>query len=114
MRKYGIGYETVQRAPVSALPEPRKKMRPRATRLDPYKPAIDAILKAERRIKAAGFPRDKSLRKFDFDTNPNIDPVMIHTLAKRECARSPPETRRDGPTGRQVAGRSAPLPGLRP
>ncbi|MEV5879654.1 hypothetical protein AB0L75_36655 [Streptomyces sp. NPDC052101] len=47
MRKYGIGYETVQRALVSALPEPRKKMRPRATRLDPYKPVIDAILKAD-------------------------------------------------------------------
>jgi transposase len=47
MRKYGVGYETVQRALVSALPEPRKKMRPRATRLDPYKPVIDAILKAD-------------------------------------------------------------------
>jgi DNA replication protein DnaC len=30
--------------------------------------------RSERRIKAAGFPRDKSLRKFDFDANPNIDP----------------------------------------
>ncbi|MFD7123947.1 IS21 family transposase [Streptomyces anulatus] len=47
MRKYGVGYETVQRALVSALPEPRKKMRPRATRLDPYKPVTDAILKAD-------------------------------------------------------------------
>lgn len=47
MRKYGVGYETVQRALVSALPEPRKKMRPRATRLDPYKPVIDAILKTD-------------------------------------------------------------------
>ncbi|EST32704.1 hypothetical protein [Streptomyces roseochromogenus] len=43
MRKYGAGYETVQRALISALPEPRKKMRPRATRLDPYKPVFDAI-----------------------------------------------------------------------
>jgi hypothetical protein len=25
MRKYGVGYETVRRALVSALPEPRKK-----------------------------------------------------------------------------------------
>lgn len=47
MRKYGAGYETVQRAPVSALPEPRKKMRPRPTHLNPYKPVIDAILKAD-------------------------------------------------------------------
>ncbi|MGW7529732.1 hypothetical protein [Streptomyces sp. NPDC054783] len=47
MRKYGVGYETAQRALISALPEPRKKMRPRATRLDPYKPVIDAVLKAD-------------------------------------------------------------------
>ncbi|MFC8296041.1 IS21-like element helper ATPase IstB [Streptomyces sp. NPDC057242] len=40
--------------------------------------------RSERRIKAAGFPRDKSLRKFNFDTNPNIDPAMVHTLAKCE------------------------------
>lgn len=40
--------------------------------------------RSERRIKAAGFPRDKSLRKFDFDGNPNIDPAMVHTLAKCE------------------------------
>lgn len=29
--------------------------------------------RSERRIKAAGFPRGKSLRKFDFDASPNID-----------------------------------------
>lgn len=37
--------------------------------------------RSERRIRAAGFPRDKSLRAFDFDANPNIDPALIHTLA---------------------------------
>ncbi|ONM46386.1 IS21-like element helper ATPase IstB [Nocardia donostiensis] len=37
--------------------------------------------RSERRIRAAGFPRDKSLRAFDFDANPNIDPATIHTLA---------------------------------
>src|SRR6516164_3348323 len=37
--------------------------------------------RAERRIKAAGFPRQKSLRGFDFDANPNIDPAVINTLA---------------------------------
>ncbi|MFW6721635.1 IS21-like element helper ATPase IstB [Streptomyces sp. MAR4 CNY-716] len=40
--------------------------------------------RSERRIKAAGFPRDKSLRKFDFDANPNIDAATVHTLAKCE------------------------------
>jgi chromosomal replication initiation ATPase DnaA len=27
-------------------------------------------------------PRDKSLRAFDFDANPHVDPAVIHTLAK--------------------------------
>ncbi|MFI7523376.1 IS21-like element helper ATPase IstB [Micromonospora globbae] len=40
--------------------------------------------RSERRIKAAGFPRDKWLQDFDFDANPNINPAMIHTLAN--CA----------------------------
>jgi len=37
--------------------------------------------RSERRIKAAGFPREKSLRTFDFDANPSVDPAAIHTLA---------------------------------
>lgn len=38
--------------------------------------------RSERRIKAAAFPRDKSLRAFDFTANNNVDPAVIHTLAK--------------------------------
>ena len=37
--------------------------------------------RSERQIKAAGFPREKSLRAFDFDANPSIDPAVINTLA---------------------------------
>ncbi|MGI5171457.1 IS21-like element helper ATPase IstB [Spirillospora sp. CA-253888] len=40
--------------------------------------------RSERRIKAAAFPRQKSLRGFDFDANPNVDPATIHTLAACE------------------------------
>lgn len=36
-----------------------------------------------RRVKAAGFPRDKWLGDFDFDANPNINPATIHTLRDR-------------------------------
>nr|WP_167347418.1 ATP-binding protein [Streptomyces aureus] len=43
-----------------------------------------ALRRSERRIKAAGFPRDKSLRTFDFDANPNIDPAVINALASCE------------------------------
>jgi DNA replication protein DnaC len=38
--------------------------------------------RSERRIKAAAFPRDKSLRVFDFDANHHVDPAVVHTLAK--------------------------------
>jgi DNA replication protein DnaC len=40
--------------------------------------------RSERRIKAAAFPREKSLRTFDYDANPNIGPAVIHTLATCE------------------------------
>ncbi|MEV4582322.1 ATP-binding protein, partial [Nonomuraea jabiensis] len=40
--------------------------------------------RSERRIKAAGFPRDKALLTFDFEANPHIDPAAIHTLATCE------------------------------
>lgn len=34
---------------------------------------------SERRIRAAGSPRDKSPHAFDFAANPNVDPTAIHT-----------------------------------
>ncbi|WP_336203816.1 ATP-binding protein [Nonomuraea sp. LPB2021202275-12-8] len=43
--------------------------------------------RAERRIKAAGFPREKWLTDFDFEANPNVEPAVIHTLAKCEWIR---------------------------
>jgi DNA replication protein DnaC len=41
-----------------------------------------ARCRSERSIKAAAFPRDKSLRAFEFDANPHVDPAVVHTLAK--------------------------------
>jgi DNA replication protein DnaC len=40
--------------------------------------------RSERRIKAAGFPRQKWLSDFDFDANRSIPAAVIHTLAKCE------------------------------
>lgn len=37
--------------------------------------------RSEHLIKAARFPRHKSLRAFDCDARPNIDPAVIHHLA---------------------------------
>ncbi len=41
----------------------------------------------ERRIKAACFPRQKELRAFDFQANPNITPETLATLATCEWVR---------------------------
>jgi DNA replication protein DnaC len=43
--------------------------------------------RSERRIKSAGFPRQKFLRDFDFDANPNVTPAAVHTLATCEWVR---------------------------
>lgn len=39
---------------------------------------------AQRRIRAAHFPREKSLREFDYAVNLNVDPAVIHNLAACE------------------------------
>ncbi|MGC0367242.1 DNA replication protein DnaC [Rhodococcus sp. 27YEA15] len=40
-----------------------------------------------RRIRGAGFPREKWLAKFDFDANPNINPATIGALATGDWIR---------------------------
>jgi DNA replication protein DnaC len=40
-----------------------------------------------RRVKSAGFPRDKWLGDFDFEANTNINPATIHTLASGDWIR---------------------------
>ncbi len=37
--------------------------------------------RSARRVKAAGFPREKWIADFDFDANPNINAATINTLA---------------------------------
>jgi transposase len=46
-RKYGVGRRTVIKALSSAWPEPRKTLTPRASKLDPFKPAIDEMLQVD-------------------------------------------------------------------
>ena len=43
--------------------------------------------RCDRRIKAASFPRQKLLKDFDFDANPQVEPAVIHTLATCEWVR---------------------------
>jgi hypothetical protein len=46
-KKYRVGRRTIVSAMASAWPEPRRQLPPRAWKLDPFKPAIDEILKAD-------------------------------------------------------------------
>ncbi len=46
-RAHGVTWRTVRKALDSAWPEPRKKLPPREAALDPFKPVIDAILRAD-------------------------------------------------------------------
>jgi transposase len=46
-RKYNVSWRTIRKAVASVWPEPRKKLPPRATALDPYKATVDGILRAD-------------------------------------------------------------------
>ena len=41
-----------------------------------------------RRVKAAGFPRDKWIGDFDFEANPTVNPATIHNLATSAWVRA--------------------------
>ena len=43
--------------------------------------------RSARRVKAAGFPREKWLEDFDFEANSNINPATVHHLASGEWIR---------------------------
>ncbi|MGY5014683.1 hypothetical protein ACWCY6_42575 [Streptomyces sp. 900105755] len=63
MRKYGVGHPTAQQALESAWPQPRKKLPPRATRLDPFKSLVDDMLRAD--LNAPRKQRHTAKRIFD-------------------------------------------------
>ncbi|MFF6787241.1 IS21 family transposase [Streptomyces sp. NPDC012510] len=62
-RKYGVTWQTVRKALDLVWPEPRKKLPPRPTRLDPYKPLIDEMLRRD--LDAPPKQRHTSKRVFD-------------------------------------------------
>jgi transposase len=62
-RKHRVGRRTVLKALASAWPEPRKPLPPRPSRLDPFRPAIDEILRAD--LDAPRKQRHTAKRVFD-------------------------------------------------
>jgi transposase len=46
-RKYNVSWRTVKKAVDSVWPKPRKKLPPRPTAMDPYKPVVDEMLRTD-------------------------------------------------------------------
>ncbi|CAM5574900.1 IstB-like ATP-binding domain-containing protein OS=Streptomyces griseomycini OX=66895 GN=FHS37_003367 PE=4 SV=1 [Streptomyces griseomycini] len=55
--------------------------------------------RSERRTKAAGFPREKALRAFDFDARPSIGLATVHALADCEWIKKSQSLRLIGGSG---------------
>ncbi|MGW2311314.1 IS21 family transposase [Actinomadura luteofluorescens] len=90
MRKHGVSHPTVRQALDSAWPKPRKKMEPRASLLDPFKPVIDAMLRAD--LDAPRKQRHTVKRIFDRLVNEHDAPVS-YGIVRRYVAERRPQIR---------------------
>ena len=115
-RKYRVGRRTIIKALASAWPEPRKKPPRRASKLDPFKPVIDEMLRAD--LDAPRKQRHTITRIFDrlIDEHQMRDvsyPVVRAYVADRrpqiraEAGRGPAEVfvPQIAPAGRRGGGR---------
>lgn len=89
--KYGVGDRTVAKALVSVWPEPRKKLPPRRTRLDPYKGLIDEILRAD--LDAPRKQRHTAKRIFDRLVAEHGAATVSYQMVRGYVARRGPEIR---------------------
>lgn len=89
--KYGVGDRTVAKALVSVWPEPRKKLPPRRTRLDPYKGLIDEILRAD--LDAPRKQRHTAKRIFDRLAAEHGATAVSYQMVRGYVARRGPEIR---------------------
>jgi transposase len=87
-RKHNVGRRTVAKALASAWPEPRKTPPPRPSKLDPFKPAIDEILRTD--LDAPRKQRHTVKRIFDrlIDEHTMID-VSYQVVRAYIAARKP-------------------------
>ncbi|WP_222870250.1 IS21 family transposase [Actinomadura decatromicini] len=90
MRKHGVSHPTVRQALDSAWPKPRKKMEPRASLLDPFKPVIDAMLRAD--LNAPRKQRHTVKRIFDRLVDEHDAPVS-YGIVRRYVAERRPQIR---------------------
>lgn len=96
-RKYNVGRRTIIKALTSAWPEPRKKPPPRPSKLDPFKPVIDGILRAD--LDAPRKQRHTVKRIFDrlIDEHAMID--VSYQVVRAYVAVRRPEIRTEAGRG---------------
>jgi hypothetical protein len=100
-KKYRAGRHTVVRALASAWPGPRKQLSPRAPKLDPFKPAIDEILKAD--LDAPRKQRDTITRIYRRLADEHGMAGVTYPVVRAYVAERRPQVRADagrGPDGR--------------
>lgn len=85
MREYGVGFRTVKAALESVWPKPRKKPQPRGTRLDAYKPLIDAMLRAD--LDAPRKQRHTVKRIFDRLLDEHAAEAVTYPMVAGPCCR---------------------------
>jgi transposase len=89
--KYGVRFRTVQKALASAWPQPRKKPRPRATRLDRYRPLIDQMLRAD--LDAPRKQQHTTKRIFDRLVTEHDADELTYRIVRAYVARRRPQIR---------------------
>lgn len=88
-RKHRVSRRTVARALASAWPEPRKGLPPRASALDPFKGAIDQMLRAD--LDAPRKQRHTSVRVFARLTAEHGAADVSYQMVKKYVAARRPE-----------------------
>ncbi|WP_131736469.1 IS21 family transposase [Actinomadura roseirufa] len=91
MRRYHVSHPTVSKALASAWPEPRKKLPPRASRVDSYKPVIDAMLLAD--LDAPRKQRHTTKRIFDRLVAEHEAGDLSYGIVRRYVAERRPQIR---------------------
>ncbi|MFE0147914.1 hypothetical protein ACFWY5_12260 [Nonomuraea sp. NPDC059007] len=89
--KHNVGFRTVEKALASVWPEPRKSLPPRPSRLDPFKPLIDQMLRAD--LDAPPKQRHTARRIFDRLVEENDATEISYGIVRVYVAKRRPQIR---------------------
>ncbi|CAM5302121.1 hypothetical protein GCM10010266_73830 [Streptomyces griseomycini] len=99
-RKDNVTWRTVRRALDGQWPEPRKQQRRRESRLDPYKPLIDGILRGD--LDAPAKQRHTAQRIFDRLVEEHDAYEISYPMVRTYMKDRRPQIRRDAGIGPQA------------